>query len=565
MTHAAPDTQTPSPAPRNIPSPRMMSGQLTVLSILVALVPLLCLGTLGYVFHDSSYRAKTRALLSEQAMGAAQSVTAFLEEKAANLRQEAGAAGFDTLSDPARLRERLHALQNAYQGVFLDLDILDAEGRVVARTGAEAPHAAASPEPWFQQAISRPQYVSGLGLRDMRLFIAVRVTSDRSPWLLRAHLDPAQIDDRIRLFHPGGLGGAFFLDRQGSTGPAGREISTAETSALLARQVFPEGRPVVIEAPDARGEMHLYGCAPVKPSGDTLVIHQSVDDLLKPLATVRLLALAIIALGSAGIVATALALARRTEQRLLKAELNQQHMQRQLVEAGKLAAIGELAAGVAHEINNPLAIMMENAGWIQDLLSSDDPDSEENQEEIRTSLQTIATQGHRCREITHKLLSFARKADSSARVVRVNPLLEDIAGFARQKAKYREVEIRLSLDPAAEEVEGSPTELQQVILNLVNNAIDAIDRPGGVVEMQSAREDGFVSILVRDNGQGIPSDILPRIFEPFFTTKAEGQGTGLGLAICRDILARMNGIISVDSSPGQGSSFLVRLPVREGV
>ncbi|HCU68714.1 MAG TPA: two-component sensor histidine kinase, partial [Desulfomicrobium sp.] len=224
-----------------------------------------------------------------------------------------------------------------------------------------------------------------------------------------------------------------------------------------------------------------------------------------------------------------------------------------------------LAAGVAHEINNPLAIMMENAGWIEDLLSSDDPYSDENVTEIRSSLQTITIQGHRCREITHKLLSFARKTDTSARVVRVNPLLEDIAGFARQKAKYREVEIRLVLDPAVEDVAGSPTELQQILLNLVNNAIDAIDKPGGLVELSSFREPDAVRITVSDNGQGIPADVLPRIFDPFFTTKAEGQGTGLGLAICRDILSKMNGTISVDSTPGNGSTFRIRLPLRSAV
>ena len=565
MTHASPDTHE-SPSAGKIPSPRLMSGQLTVLSILVAMVPLLCLGTLGYVFHDTAYRAKTRAILGEQAMNAAQSVNAFLEEKISNLRLEAGAASISGLTDPERLRDRLHALQDAYQGVFLGLDVMDAAGRVIASTGAADQQEERAGEPWFQQAISRPHFVSSLAMRRTHLFIAVRVTSRQSAWLLRAHLDPDQIDDRIRLFHPGGQGGAFFLDRQGAPGHAsGNDASTVETAALLARQIFPEGRPVVLEAPDVRGGISMYGCAPVKSSGAILAIHQPRAEVLQPLVKARLVGLAIILAGLAGIVATALALARRTEQRLLKAELNQQHMQRQLVEAGKLAAIGELAAGVAHEINNPLAIMMENAGWIQDLLASDDPQSDENMEEIQTSLQTIATQGHRCREITHKLLSFARKADTTARVVKVNPLLEDIAGFARQKAKYREVEIRLSLDPAAEEVEGSPTELQQIILNLVNNAIDAIDKPGGLVELRSVRENDSVSILVRDNGQGIPAETLPRIFDPFFTTKAEGQGTGLGLAICRDILSKMHGTISVESTPGQGSTFHVRLPLREGV
>jgi two-component system NtrC family sensor kinase len=273
-----------------------------------------------------------------------------------------------------------------------------------------------------------------------------------------------------------------------------------------------------------------------------------------------MLASGIILSGCAGILVTVLILARRTKRRLLKSELELRQMQKHVLEAGKLAAIGELAAGVAHEINNPLAIMMENAGWIQDLLKSEDPLSPENMAEITLSLQTIATQGHRCREITHKLLSFARKTDNSASVAHINSLLEDLAGFARQKAKYREVEVQLSLDPEAGDVECSPTEIQQIILNLVNNSIDAIEKDSGVVQLKSVREEKFVRIDVRDNGHGIPAHILPHVFEPFFTTKDTGKGTGLGLSICRDILARMGGSISVESTPGQGCVFHVHLP-----
>ncbi|MGE4441829.1 MAG: ATP-binding protein [Desulfomicrobium sp.] len=542
-------------------SPRLLSGQQTVLSILVAIVPLMCMATLGYVFYDAAYREKNHALLAQKAMSAAQSIDAFLDEKISNLHHEAASATITDLSDPGYLRTRLHFLQNAYQGVFLDLDLIDSSGTVIARAGGAPGGPEPELEPWFQQAISRPQFVSNLAQCETHCFLGVRIIFEQTAWLLRAHLDPEQIQNTIRIFHPGGSGGAFFLDRQGGfstsgeTGPGDRA-----TALLLAQQFFPENRPVVLEGKDATGAANLYGCAPLKSSGSILVIHQPKSLTTRPLMKARLLAVGIVLMGCAGIVATALALARRTEQRLLKAEREQQRMQQHLMEAGKLAAIGELAAGVAHEINNPLAIMMENAGWIQDLLKSDDPHSEENTEEIFSSLQTITTQGHRCREITHKLLSFARKPDNTAKVVHINSLLEDIAGFARQKAKYRGVEVRLNLDPQAGDVESSPTEIQQIVLNLINNAIDAIDKEDGLVQLRSAREDNFVRIDVEDNGPGIPDDILPNIFEPFFTTKAAGKGTGLGLSICRDILSRMGGSISADSVFGQGCVFHVRLP-----
>lgn len=560
MKHSHTDTDN-SETRQRIPSPRMMSGQLTAMSILMALVPLLCLGALTYIFYDAAYREKTNNLLSEQALRTAQSIDFFLEEKLSNLRQEAERTDLATLASPTYLRDRLHSLQNTYQGVFLNLDLVDSQGRIVASTGASGAGADLSREQWFLQAIQRPQFISNVTVQNSHPFLGIRITSPQTAWLLRAHLDPRHLEDRIRLFHPGGRGGAIILDRQGLVPPATGSASGGEdVMPLLAQQVFPEGRPVVLEAVDKEKNAHWYGCAPLKSTGGILVIHQSRAELLGPLPQARLSALAIIGLGCAGVVVTALALARRTEQRLLKSEFNQQQMQRQVVEAGKLAAIGELAAGIAHEINNPLAIMMENSGWIQDLLQSEDSQSEENRKEINDSLRTIVTQGHRCREITHKLLSFARKTDNSIHTVNVNTLLEDIAGFARQKAKYRGVEVVVSLDPEAGDVEGSPTELQQIILNLVNNAIDAIVKDGGQVKLRSARSGKFIVMDVEDNGQGIPQELLARIFEPFFTTKPAGKGTGLGLAICQDILAKMGGSISVESQTGRGSTFHVRLP-----
>jgi two-component system NtrC family sensor kinase len=543
-----------------------MSGQLTVMTIMVGVVPLICLGTLLYLFYDAAFRDKTRALLGEQVLRNAQSIDAFLDEKVANLRQQAAMASLDELSDPARLRDLLFGLQNAYQGVFTGLEFIDASGRTVARAGGGTIRADHAGEPWFERAINSPQHVSGLGSRPAGVALSVRLASAGDLWLLRAHLDPRLAEDKSRAFHPGGRGGAFILDRDGNApGQDDGNSAPKETLRLLAGQVFPEGRPVVLEAADGSGEQQWYACAPIRFAGGTLVFHQPRTELLQSLNKARMLAAAIVALGCAGIAATAMAMARRTEARLLKAEFMQQQMQRQVVEAGKLAAIGELAAGIAHEINNPLAIMMENAGWIQDLLKADSQQSAEDMEEIQASLQTIATQGHRCRDITHKLLSFARKTDNVKQTLHVNPLLEDIAGFVRQKAKYRGAEVRLALDPDAGQVEGSPTELQQIILNLVNNALDAVDGEGGLVELRSAREGDTASIAVRDNGHGIPRDVLPRIFEPFFTTKPAGQGTGLGLSICRDILTRMGGSIAVDSVPGQGTTFVVRLPLRQGV
>jgi len=137
-------------------SPRLMSGQLTVLSILVAMVPILCIATLGYVFYDAAFREKTHALLAQKAMSSVQNLDEFLEEKISNLRQETDAATISELSDPGHLRARLHSLQNAYQGVFIGLDLVDASGTIIARTTDEKTQTVSAEKSWFTQAISRP-------------------------------------------------------------------------------------------------------------------------------------------------------------------------------------------------------------------------------------------------------------------------------------------------------------------------------------------------------------------------------------------------------------------------
>ncbi|NLV96733.1 MAG: HAMP domain-containing histidine kinase [Desulfovibrionales bacterium] len=251
---------------------------------------------------------------------------------------------------------------------------------------------------------------------------------------------------------------------------------------------------------------------------------------------------------------------RQLKKRLQAEKTHVAQLQTQLIEMGKLASMGELAAAVAHEINNPLSIMMENSGWIQDLLDTEDVTKADTREEIEASLKTIITQGHRCREITQKLLSFARKPETSQQILSINAFLEDIIGYARQKLKHSKIKVLDELSPGAGHVLASPAELQQVVLNLVNNAADALDSQEGHIRIRSSSTSHQVQILIQDSGPGMPEAVLSQIFEPFYTTKPKGKGTGLGLSICRDLIERMGGEIKVQSSPEKGTSFFVRLP-----
>ncbi|GAB6057455.1 sensor histidine kinase [Desulfonatronum parangueonense] len=237
-------------------------------------------------------------------------------------------------------------------------------------------------------------------------------------------------------------------------------------------------------------------------------------------------------------------------------------MNEQFIEAGKMASIGELAAGIAHEINNPVAIMVEEAGWMNDLLEEDEAFSNSpNLGEFKRALNQIRTQGARCREITHKMLRFARKTDLRIQEVHINPLLQEVVALSDKRARYSGCTVVLELDADLSPVAASASEMQQIFLNLINNSLDAMEDKGGTLNISTRRVGDMAEIVVADTGDGIPKANLTRIFDPFYTTKPVGKGTGLGLSICYTIIKNMGGDIMVQSQVDQGTTFTIHLPI----
>jgi two-component system NtrC family sensor kinase len=207
--------------------------------------------------------------------------------------------------------------------------------------------------------------------------------------------------------------------------------------------------------------------------------------------------------------------------------------------------------------------MVEEAGWIQDLLEEEDLKQAENFDEFQRALKQIQTQGRRCKEITHKLLSFARKTDSRIHDVQVNELIQEMVSLSSQSAKYSKVIINTDLAKNIPLLKLSQSEMQQVLLNLINNSLYAMEKQGGTIDISTRLKEGHVLISVADNGPGIPRANLDRIFDPFFTTKPVGKGTGLGLSICYGIIKKMGGEIDVQSVVDVGTTFNIRVPVSD--
>jgi len=232
-------------------------------------------------------------------------------------------------------------------------------------------------------------------------------------------------------------------------------------------------------------------------------------------------------------------------------------VQKQLIQAEKLATVGTLAGGVAHEINNPLTAILTNA---QMLLTSDDIRNAQDKE----SLQLIEEATQRCRNIVKKMMTYARKPLETAEISEVD--LKNVAGKAVSFLSYQMEQDNIKIDIEMKKdtyiVMGNHNELEQVVTNLLLNARDAVKRikKTGMIHISLSKNSNWIKVQIKDEGAGMSKETISRIFDPFFTTKEVGKGLGLGLPICQAIVERYNGMITLESEPNKGSIFTVQFP-----
>jgi two-component system NtrC family sensor kinase len=229
-----------------------------------------------------------------------------------------------------------------------------------------------------------------------------------------------------------------------------------------------------------------------------------------------------------------------------------QKIHEQLFRSEKLASLGKLAAGVAHEINNPLTGVLTNASLLLEDLDDGDP--------RRNDVQVIVSETIRCREIVKRLLDFARQTKPQKKITNINNLINNIILLVRNQTSFRNIVIEKNLDDNLPEIMADLDQIQQVFVNLIINASEAMTKGGNLcIESRLDKNNEFIEVVFKDNGPGIPDHIKGKIFDPFFTTKE--QGTGLGLSISYGIIERHGGKITLDSKPGEDTTFTVFLPV----
>lgn len=237
-------------------------------------------------------------------------------------------------------------------------------------------------------------------------------------------------------------------------------------------------------------------------------------------------------------------------------ELDKRH--KIMIESHKLRAIGTLVAGVAHELNNPLNNTMLTAGLLEENLG------ELSDEDELEMIQDIIKETERSKVIVRNLLDFARASDYKNVPMNLENLLDASVRLVHNRVKLSKIELVTRVTPDLPPVHGDEQALQQVFINLILNAVDALPPRGRItIDASKSGQAGFIEIKVTDNGPGIPEHLLPRIFDPFFTTKVKERGTGLGLSVSLGIVRRLGGNIDVQSRVGGGTTFIVLLPTTE--
>jgi len=238
--------------------------------------------------------------------------------------------------------------------------------------------------------------------------------------------------------------------------------------------------------------------------------------------------------------------------------------QTRLLHEHKMISLGRLSASVVHELNNPLAGILNYIRLMLKIIKRGSLD-QKNQEKFQRYLTLVESETHRCSKIVSNLLAFSRKSELQLKDMNINELLDKCIQLSQHKLMLQNVQIKTDLDPDTPRILGDFNQIQQCVINLIFNAIDAMSDGGTLTIISSFDSDKeMVEIKIADTGQGIADEDLHQIFDPFYSTKIEGKGLGLGLSVVYGIIDRHKGTITVDSEPGKGTVFIISIPALKG-
>ncbi len=542
--------------------------------ILVPLIPFLLTVGIGYYYFTSALEKRTISSTSRIVDDHRHMIEFFLQERKADLEFILHFFNFDYLSDHENLLkvfERLQIKSNA----FVDLGVFNQEGVHVAYQGPfKLSGRIYKDEDWFQAVMKKGYYISDifLGFRRVPHFVIAMARQEGSmTWVIRATIDTYLFNDLVKKVRIGRTGEAYLLNKEGifqTERRSGGNILDEDRD--FKKYLTKDDEITTFMEKDYLGLDYFFATTWLKDKEWLLVVRQESRDAFRALRQAGALILLISLVGGGSIIGMAFFLTNRILDRMIKTDMEKNQLEEQLIRASRLAELGEMAAGFAHEINNPLQIIRSEHALINmilmELSEKGKINSPEEMAELHDSINQIGLQVQRCSEITHSILKFGRKTETAPLDVDLREFIPNVVQMISGKATVNGVNIQLDIADDTPSVHGDTGQLQQVLINLFNNALDAIYEKhgvrGGELLIASGPDgENMVQISVKDNGCGIAKENQQKIFSPFYTTKPIGKGTGLGLSVCYGIINAMGGSMEVASEKGIGTTFTVRLPV----
>jgi len=531
--------------------------------ILLYFVPLLLLAAFFHVQYRRLVRDGLRGHLEVIAEHQANTFDLFLRERLVNLGNLIDDPRFRNLDLDRQLPDLLRGLQLA-SPAFVDLGVVDGNGLLTHYAGpvAFSDSVDYGREDWFRKLMEpdRPSVITEiyLGFRGQPHFtIAVRRGEGRDLRILRSALSPESLSGYLSSLEGASEVHAAIVNDQGVL-----QVATASVGEVLqpSRFVPPTAPERGFVAGVGSAGSPDYAYARLSETPWALVVMDATSGagmgVLSVPNTFSLLTLAVF-------LAVGLVILLRTRQVVGARMASEQHeaeLSGQLVQAAKLASVGELAAGIAHEINNPLAVIAEEVGVLKDSLDPELAGEDDEPLDIQDHLNAIHEAVFRCRDITRKLLTFVRQTEVRIETQDLHRILDEVLdAMMGNELVISNVLVEKRYSESVGTIVTDRNQLVQVFVNLVKNAIDAMPG-GGRLTVATTLRDGRVAVSVRDTGHGIAPEHLQRVFMPFFTTKDPGKGTGLGLSVSYTIIRNLGGDFYVESTPGRGSTFTVELP-----
>lgn len=539
--------------------------------LLPFVVMLIVYGTIIYFFTSYSGR-QVRGELVRIAIDHRNLIDQFLIEKTAILHFTMDSFSLEHLSILSNLETVLQNLQSQSKA-FFDLGVFDAGGHHIAYAGpfnlAGRSYAQAD---WFKEVQDQDVFISDefLGYRRTPHFIiAVKKIEKQRIWYLRATIDTYYFNELVERIRIGRTGEAYIVNSAGILQTRRRSGGRImEPDADFPGYNIAKDSDAVFFTDGDLIDGFVYAATPVRRTNWNLIVRQSIDDAYRLLVKALLISLLLLLGGGGLVVLMGFFLSSNVAARLKIADVEKREMKTQLILAGKLAEVGEMSTGIAHEINNPLQVMKSEVAMIEsltnDIESAAGEETPVTLDQLKDATREIGEQIDRCGNITQGLLNFARNSENKEKKIQLEHFLPKMVQLVDQRARLENIHIVEEIESDLPMINSDAARLQQVFLNLLNNAIYALKgRPAAQIRVGVRKEDQSVLIRIADNGCGFSPDQMEKAFLPFFTTKPVGQGTGLGLSTVYGIIHSLGGEITLTSEQGIGSEFQIRLPITD--